>query len=89
MNRAEAGELALSELRLVEREGCGCASKHLGTSTRKALTADSGTRYDVELSYHWKGDSHEEILVICTVTSKDWFSHERVEKSLTLQCDPD
>jgi hypothetical protein len=84
MDRAEAYELASRELGLIESGGYGAAAEHIDTAAQKVVSVSSGNSYDVEISYHWKEARHEHILVICTVTSKSWFAHEKLEESLTL-----
>lgn len=84
MDLAEAYELALKELRVIENAGYGVASEHIETIFQKDVPAASGTTYEVELTYVWEGAEHEEILVICRVTSKSWFKHEHLEESVTL-----
>ena len=84
MDRSEARQLAQKELQVIADAGYPSAAEHIETVICKEVCAADGTHYDMELSYHWKGEVHEDILVICTLTSKDWFSHERLEESTTL-----
>jgi hypothetical protein len=84
MNRKEAYKVAHDELLQIEGDGYAIASEHIETTHLKQISGASGSKYDVEISYLWKDQEHEEILVICRVTSKDWFSHEHLEESLVL-----
>ncbi len=88
MDRSQARNLAQNELKVVLDAGYTVASEHIDTSTRREVCDGNGKSYALELSYHWAGEEHDSILVICTVTSKDWFSHQRLEESLTLQAEP-
>jgi hypothetical protein len=89
MDRAEAYTIARDELASIECAGYGVASEHIDTIVLKDVSANSGSLYEVELSYLWKDQACEEILVICRVTSKkkDWFGHKQVEESIIL-CSP-
>ena len=84
MDRSEAQQLAQTELRAIRDGGYALASEHLDTATLKMVTCATGSVYEVELSYQWKGAEHEEILVICRVSAKKWFTHQYVEESITL-----
>jgi len=84
MDRSEAHELADSELRSIKSGGYVLASEHLDTAALKTVVAPTGASYEVELSYQWKDAAHEEILVICRVTTNKWFTHQYVEESITL-----
>ncbi|MFT4822542.1 MAG: hypothetical protein ACI9J0_000453 [Cryomorphaceae bacterium] len=87
MDRAEAYLLAQNELNATEGAGYGVASEHIDTIVLKDVVAASGITYEVELSYLWKRTEQDQILVICRVTSKNWFQHEQLERSITL-CSP-
>lgn len=84
MDQEEASSLAHFELTAVELAGFGAASERVETIALKNISADSGVPYEVELSYHWRDEECEEIMVICRVTSKAWFRHHRFEQSITL-----
>ena len=84
MDRAEALSLAKKELDSIRQAGYGAAAEHIDTVQQKCVTDDSGHGYDLEVSYLWEDLEHENILVICRVTSKTWFAHERLEASVTL-----
>ena len=84
MDRSEAHELAESELRSIKSAGYALASEHLDTAMLKTVTSAAGATYEIELSYQWKGAEHEEILIICRVTTKKWFTHQYIEDSSTL-----
>ena len=84
MDRAEAHEMAQQELKVIEAAGYAIASEHLDTATLKDVTSPAGNGYEIELSYQWKDLEHEEILVICRVSSRKWFTHEHLEESVTL-----
>ncbi|MDX1734034.1 MAG: hypothetical protein R3228_06700 [Halioglobus sp.] len=85
MDEEEAQALAQEELSRVEAAGYAVASEHIDTVVLKEVHGASGTGYEIEVSYQWRGGEHEEILVICRVTSKEWFSHRHVEESLHLR----
>ena len=84
MDKTEARTLARHSLAAIAAEGYGAAAEHVDTVHLGNVTADSGTDYELETSYLWKDKEHEDILVICRVTSKGWFSHEHLEESITL-----
>ncbi|MGB1142093.1 MAG: hypothetical protein ACPG1A_14420 [Halioglobus sp.] len=84
MDKAEARALAQASLATIASDGYGAAAEHVDTVHLDQVTADSGTHYEMETSYLWKGEAHEDILVICRITSKHWFSHEHLEESITL-----
>jgi len=87
MDRAEAYKLAQDELGEIEEAGYIAASEHIDTIALKEVTSLSGKAYEIELSYLWKESEHEDILVICRVTSKSWFTHQQLEESITLCSD--
>lgn len=84
MDRAEAHKLAHDELKKIEQAGYAIATEHVDTAALKVVSSPTGTTYEIELSYHWKDTVHDEILVICRVTSKKWFTHEHIEEAITL-----
>jgi hypothetical protein len=84
MNRAEAYILAKNELNVIESDGYGTASQHIETIIQKSVSAPSGSDYDVELSYLWENSNNDKILVICRVSSRNWFQHEQLEETITL-----
>ena len=84
MDRSEAHEIADGELKSIKSGGYALASEHLDTAMLKTATSATGATYEIELSYQWKGAEHEEILVICRVTTKKWFTHQYIEESITL-----
>jgi len=88
MDRTEACRISNNELSVIESAGYAIASGHIETAVLKKVTTAGGASYEVELSYHWKEQEHENILVICTVTSKSWFTYDRIEGSITLSTKP-
>jgi hypothetical protein len=85
MDRVEAHKLAQNALNAIESAGYGVASGHVDTIVQNEVSVESSDTYDIELSYLWEGPEHEEILVICRVTSRRWFQHQLLEASITLQ----
>jgi hypothetical protein len=89
MNRTDACALARDELRAIAAAGYGVASAHIDTVTLKPVSTASGGSFEVELSYLWNDLEHQEIRVICRITSpKDWFRHDEVQESIILCSDP-
>jgi hypothetical protein len=84
IDREEAHKVARNELGVIERAGYVVASELIDTIILKDVCADSGISYAVELSYLWKDEECAEILVICNITSKEWFRHQQVQESITL-----
>ncbi len=89
MDRTEAQALASKELQRVERDGYGVASEHIEQVILKEITAPGGTDYELELSYLWDDEEHEDILVICRVKARTWFERGHVERSIKLACNRD
>lgn len=84
MDRIEAHTVAQGELGNIEEAGYATASEHVGTIALKNISAASGKIYEIELSYHWKDKEQVSILIICRVTSRKWFEHQRLDESVTL-----
>jgi len=87
VNRTEACAVARDELDAIERAGYGLASEHVDTVILKDISTADGNNYEVELSYLWKDEECEQILVICKITAKDWFRHEQLQESIILGSD--
>jgi hypothetical protein len=89
VNRTDACAVARNELKAIANAGYAVASAHIDTVSLKQVATESGSRFEVELSYLWNDLEHEEILVICRITSpKDWFRHDEVQESITLCSQP-
>lgn len=84
MDRAEAYKIAQDELGVIDEAGYIAALEHIDTVALKDVTSPSGRAYEIELSYLWRGPENEDILVVCRVISKSWFTHQQLEESITL-----
>ena len=88
MNRSDANSVTRQYLHDIACAGYATASEHVETIILKNVTTACGGNYEVELSYLWKDEERVEILVICKITSKDWFRHEQLQESITLCSEP-
>lgn len=48
------------------------------------VSRKEGYTYDIEISYKWKNQKQEVIIISCGVTSNNWYQHEQLNKSISL-----